>query len=211
MFRPPENQSSRPHFNIDQTNRGAVYRQRFLFDLKTLSPTTLKILLVSRGSLQQKNCVFVCVFLTEEQTHKTCKKTLKCKRKCRDNMLNALYSLGVTIVQGYYHHEISCLTTGNSIWSYLDKLGSKWTSASKCHSLKSFEGSFESWSQPFPWQRSLNWLDYVLEEKFHSLGSVIISVTAALLQRNARAEMCSDEICSQLGSSLSRAIMDCLT
>lgn len=44
----------------------AVYRQRFLFDLKTLSPATLKILLVSRGSLQQKNCVFVCVFLTEE-------------------------------------------------------------------------------------------------------------------------------------------------
>lgn len=116
-------------------------------------------------------------------------------------MLNALYSLGVTIVQGYYHHEISCVTTGNSIWSYLDKLGSKWTSDSKCHSLKSFEGSFESWSQPFPWQRSLNWLDYVLEEKFHSLGSVIISVTAALLQRNARAEMCSDEICSQLGAA----------
>lgn len=81
----------------------------------SLSPTTLKILLVSRGSLQQKNCVFVCVFLTEEQTHKTCNKTLKCKWKCRDNMLNALYSLGVTIVQGYCHHEISCVTTGNSI------------------------------------------------------------------------------------------------
>lgn len=108
--------------------------------------------------------MFVCVFLTEEQTHKTCNKTWKCKRKCRDNMSNALYSLGVTIVQGYYHHEISCVTTGNSIWSYLDKLGSKWTSDSKRHSSKSFEGSFESWSQPFPWQRSLNWLDYVLEE-----------------------------------------------